>query len=165
VARVLIVGCGCRGRSLAVAAAADGYQVRGTSRDPRRLARIEAAGIEAVVADPLRLATLMRPIDGVSAVCWLMGSAQGTDDEVAALHETRLESMLDLLIDTHVRGFVYEAAGAVEPRVLERGAAIVERAARASSMPAASVTADPGDRGAWLAAMTGAFSDLLRATG
>ena len=35
---------------------------------------------------------------------------------------------MEHLVDTPVRGFVYEAAGAVEPRLLERGAHIVREA-------------------------------------
>ena len=50
-ARALIVGCGCRGRELGAALAQRGWLVRGTSREPASLAAIEAAGIEAVVAD------------------------------------------------------------------------------------------------------------------
>ena len=53
-----------------------------------------------------------RLLDGVAVVCWLMGSARGDADELAALHGTRLESLLGKLVDTHVRGFVYEAAAA-----------------------------------------------------
>ncbi len=54
-ARVLIVGCGCRGRELAGALLAAGHQVRGTSRDPAALRALAAAGVEGVVADPDRL--------------------------------------------------------------------------------------------------------------
>ena len=73
-ARVLIVGCGCRGRALARELATAGHAVRGTTRDRERLAEIEAAGAEAVVADPDRLGSLMAQLHGVSLLCWLMGS-------------------------------------------------------------------------------------------
>ena len=82
-ARVLIVGCGCRGRLLAEAVRADGHAVRGTTRDASGLEAIEAAGAEGVVADPDRLGTLMRALAGVTAVCWLLGSA---DDALATLN-------------------------------------------------------------------------------
>ena len=105
-ARVLIVGCGCRGRELASALARAGHAVRGTTRDAGRIDEIEAAGAEGVVADPDRLGTLAPHLDGVSAVCWLMGRVAEE-----ALHGPRLESLLEHLVDTPVRGVVYEPAG------------------------------------------------------
>ena len=57
-ARVLIVGCGCRGRALGAALRATGHAVRGHARVAGAARRLEAAGIEAVVADPDRLGTL-----------------------------------------------------------------------------------------------------------
>ena len=45
-ARVLIVGCGCRGRALAADLRGAGHAVRGTTRDPGRTAAIAAAGAE-----------------------------------------------------------------------------------------------------------------------
>ena len=80
--------------------------MRGTTRSRERLAEIEAAGAEAVVADPDRLATLMPHVEGVSVLCWLLG--QVVDE---ALHGPRLESMLEALVDTPVRGVVYEGPG------------------------------------------------------
>ena len=106
-ARVLIVGCGCRGSALARRLAADGYAVRGTTRDPARTAAIEAAGAEAVVADPDRLATLVPRLAGVSAICWLLGSAEGAPE----LHGARLRTLLERLVDTPVRGVVYGLLG------------------------------------------------------
>jgi uncharacterized protein YbjT (DUF2867 family) len=156
-ARVLIVGCGCRGRSLAAALLADGHAVRGTTRDPAGLAEIEAAGAEAVVADPDRLGTVMVQLAGVTLICWLMGSATGADD----LHGPRLETLLERLVDTPVRGIVYEAAGSVEPALLANGAAAVRAAADRWRMPAEVLEVDPADHAAWLAAMKGAVDRLL----
>src|SRR5690349_2622086 len=118
-ARVLIVGCGCRGRELAGELVSRGYAVRGTTREGSGCDAISAAGAEAVVADPNRLATLTPHLDGASVVCWLMGSAEGED--VAPLHAERLEALLETLVDTHVRGLVYEATGSVDPQLLEQG--------------------------------------------
>jgi nucleoside-diphosphate-sugar epimerase len=159
VARVLIVGCGCRGRSLARELRAAGHAVRGTTRHPQRLTDIEAAGAEAVVADPDRLGTLMTHLQGVSLVCWLMGSTDGS--AAADLHGPRLRTLLERLVDTPVRGVVYEAAGSVAPNVLEGGAAAVREASVTWSIPAEVVAADPSEPGAWLAAMTGAVDRLL----
>jgi hypothetical protein len=157
VARVLIVGCGCRGRALAAALLAEGYAVRGTTRSPARLDAIEAAGAEAVIADPDRLGTVMAQLAGVSAICWLLGSAAGAPE----LHGPRLQSLLERLVDTSVRGLVYEAAGSVDGALLAGGAAAVHAAARTWRMPAQVVDADPADHPAWLAAMRAAVAEIL----
>jgi hypothetical protein len=159
VARVLIVGCGCRGRELAWELRAAGHAVRGTTRSREGLPEIEAAGAEAVLADPNRLGTLMRELNGVSLVCWLMGSAEG--ETAAGLHGPRLRTMLERLVDTPVRGFVYEAAGSVAPELLAGGAAAVREASGRWSIPAEVVDTDPGESEAWLAAMAGAVERLL----
>jgi Trk K+ transport system NAD-binding subunit len=62
VARVLIVGCGCRGRVLARDLRAAGHAVRGTTRDAARTAAIAEAGVEPYVGDPDRIATLMEAL-------------------------------------------------------------------------------------------------------
>jgi nucleoside-diphosphate-sugar epimerase len=149
VARVLIVGCGCRGQSLAAALRADGHAVRGTTRDAGRFAAIEAAGAEAVVADPDRLGTIMAQLAGVTAVCWLMGSASGD------VNGPRLESFVERLVDTPVRGIVYEGAGGAA------GAEAVRAASERWRMPAQVVDADPAQHDAWLSAMRAAVERLL----
>jgi nucleoside-diphosphate-sugar epimerase len=159
VARVLIVGCGCRGQALARALVADGHAVRGTTRSEPGLAAIEAAGAEAVLADPDRLGTVMLHLAGVTAVCWLLGTATGP--KAADLHGPRLESLLERLVDTPVRGFVYEGAGSVDGHLLTNGAAAVRAAAERWRMPAEVVEADPREPAAWLPAMTGAVGRLL----
>jgi nucleoside-diphosphate-sugar epimerase len=156
---MLIVGCGCRGRSLAGALRAEGHEVRGTTRSEAGQADIEAAGAEAVVADPDRLGTLMVQLAGVTVVCWLLGSAGGPN--VSDLHGPRLETLLERLVDTPVRGFVYEAAGSVDGGVLAAGAAVVRTAAERWRIPAEVVEADPADDAAWLDAMRAAVARLL----
>jgi len=160
-ARVLIVGCGARGRALASALVAEGHAVRGTTRDRATVAAIEAAGAEAVVADPDRLSTLVGRLEGVSVLCWLMGSADGEPEAVAALHGPRLGSLLETLVDTPVRGVVYEAAGRVAADVLEQGAEQVRRATQTHHMRAGVVDVDPDDRRAWLAATLAAVDGVL----
>jgi prephenate dehydrogenase len=155
VARVLIVGCGCRGRALA--GALPEHAIRGTTRSPERATELEAAGIEGVVADPDRLATLVPAIAGVTVVCWLMGSAAGSPE----VHGARLRTLMEHLVDTPVRGFVYEAAGAVDAAVLERGTQIVREASETWRIPAEVVTADPADHDAWLGAMMDAVETTL----
>jgi uncharacterized protein YbjT (DUF2867 family) len=152
-ARALIVGCGCRGRLLGEWLLAEGWLVRGTSRRDDGLAAIEAAGIEPALADPDRPDTLLDLVGDVAVVHWLLGSAQGGPKAVAAIHGPRLERFLEKLVDTPVRGFVYEAAGSVDPAVLERGAAAAGAAARTWRIPVEAVTADPGDPSGWAASM------------
>jgi nucleoside-diphosphate-sugar epimerase len=158
-ARVLIVGCGCRGRGLAAALAATGHTVRGTSRDPGRLAEIETVGAEAAVADPDRLGTVMAQLAGVSAICWLMGSATGAT--APALHGARLQTLLERLVDTPVRGIVYEGAGSAGAGLLRDGAAAVRRAEATWRMPAEVVETDTADHDGWLAAMVAAVGRVL----
>jgi nucleoside-diphosphate-sugar epimerase len=160
-ARILIVGCGCRGRALASALIEAGHSVRGTTRRPEGVDDIEAAGAEGVVADPYRLATLMPHIANVGALVWLMGSAEGSD--VEALHGTRLHTVLERLVDTMVRGLVYEAAGSVDAGLLREGAASVRAARERWHMPTEVVDVDPGDNDAWVAAMAAAVGRVLAA--
>ena len=160
-ARVLIVACGCRGRELARTLIADGHAVRGTTRDPARLAEIEATGAEAALADPDRLATLLPALTGVGCVCWLLGSATGEADSVAALHDARLASLLERLVDTPVRGVVYEAQGTVPTEQLARGAALARAAATRSRLPVEIVDENLAGGGSWLAATAAAVRRLL----
>ena len=162
-ARALIVGCGCRGQGLAGELRARGHAVRGTTRHDGRLAAIEAAGAEAVVGDPDRLSTLTPHLEGVSALLWLMGSATGTGDQVAAVHGPRLRSMVEALIDTPVRGVVYEAAGSVDPVALGRGAEVVRAVSATNRMPAEIVHSDPADSKVWTGEMAAAFERVLAA--
>jgi uncharacterized protein YbjT (DUF2867 family) len=145
VARCLIVGCGCRGQALAALLRASGHVVRATTRDPRRLAAIADAGAEAVLADPDRLATLLPALDQVSVVVLPLGSAVGTPELVSALHGPRLAALLEKLIDSPVRGVVYEATGTVDESVLARGAEQVATACARSRIAYELVFAEPAE--------------------
>jgi Trk K+ transport system NAD-binding subunit len=163
VARVLIVGCGCRGLALARELMEGGHIVRGTSRNEHGVARIQEAGVEGVLADPDRLATLTPHLDAVSVLCWLMGSAAGEPEKVAALHGPRLETIVWKLVDTHVRGIVYEAAGTVDRGLLGQGSTIVRNARATFEMPSEVVGEDPRDHAQWAAAMAAAVQRVLTA--
>jgi hypothetical protein len=155
VARVLIVGCGCRGQALGRSLSE--HAVRGTTRSTQRIPELEEVGIEGVVADPDRLATLVPALAGVTVVCWLMGTAADSPE----LHGTRLETLMEHLVDTPVRGLVYEAAGGVDASLLERGAHIVRSASRTWRIPSEIVDADPASHEDWLAATKAAVERLL----
>jgi nucleoside-diphosphate-sugar epimerase len=160
-ARCLIIGCGCRGRSLAGELIARGHAVRGTTRDAGRQAAIEASGAEAFVGDPDRIATLTPAFDQVTVACVFLGSAAGPQASLAALHGTRLEMLLTKLVDTTVRGIVYEAAGSVDPDVLAAGAALVRTRCEDSRIPYAVLEADPADHRAWTSAALAAVDSAL----
>ena len=134
-ARALIVGCGCRGRELGAGLLEQGWAVRGTSRREEGLAAIEAAGIEPALADPERPATVLDLVGDVTTVYWLLGSAAGERENLEAIHGSRLERLLERLVETPVRRFVYEAHGSVAPEVLAGGVALVERAAETWRIP------------------------------
>lgn len=121
-ARALIVGCGCRGRLVGGQLIAEGWAVRGTSRHEEGLAAIEAAGIEPALADPDRPGTILELVDDVAVLVLLFGNLSGSDEELAAIHGPRLERLLEHLVETPVRGVVYEgtADGSLIVRAAER---------------------------------------------
>ncbi len=140
---------------------ARGHAVRGTTRAEGGRTAIEAVGAEAIVGDPDRFATLARAFDHVSVVCVLLGSASGPVDAVADLHGSRLEMLLLRMLDTTVRGLVYEARGSVPEAVLARGAEIVRRACEGSLIPYALLEADPSVPSAWVAGAVAAVDRVL----
>jgi nucleoside-diphosphate-sugar epimerase len=162
VARALLVGCGCHGRELGRALLDEGWAVRGTTRRPEAAAGIAAAGIEAAIADPDRVGTILDLVGDVAVVAWLLGSAAGSNEELDAVNRLRLESLLAKLVDTPVRGFVYEAAGTVDPALLGAGAELVERAARTWMIPVRVVRAERDGGGAWTEAMVAAIAAAVR---
>jgi uncharacterized protein YbjT (DUF2867 family) len=160
-ARCLIIGCGCRGRLLTRELRSAGHAVRGTTRSSAALAEIEAAGAEAVLADPDRVATLIPAFEHVTVVCVLLGSALGSTEQLRALHSTRLEMLLTKLVDTTARGVVYEARGSVDPSVLAGGAGRVQEFAHRSLASYALLEADPAEPEAWVAAALEAVTGLI----
>ena len=126
-ARALIVGCGCRGRFVGRQLIADGWAVRGTSRREEGLAAIEDAGIEAVLADPDRPGTILELVNDVAVLVLLLGSATGSEEELAAIHGPRLERLMEHLVETPVRGVVYEGT--------EGGSQVVRTAGRTWRIP------------------------------
>lgn len=127
-ARALIVGCGCRGRELGGRLLAEGWAVRGTSRREEGLATIEAAGIEAALADPDRPGTILELVNDVAILVLLLGGAEGSEEELAAIHGPRLKRLMEHLVETPVRGVLYEGT--------ERGTGLVQAASRTWRIPA-----------------------------
>lgn len=131
-ARALIVGCGCRGRLVGSQLIAEGWAVRGTSRREEGLAEIEAAGIEPALADPDRPGTILELIDDVTVLVLLLGNLSGGEEELEAIHGPRLERLMEHLVETPVRGVVYEGTAA--------GSMVVQAAARTWRIPVDVIT-------------------------
>ncbi len=159
-ARVLIVGCGGRGQALARELAAARHAVRGTTRDRARTEAIAAAGAEPYLGDPDRIATLREALTGVTVVAWLLGSATGEGAE--ALHAGRLRMLCEKLVDTPVRGLLYEGAGTLRADVLGGGAEVVRAAAATWSIPLEVLAPDPAECARWTADAGAAVARLLR---
>jgi hypothetical protein len=105
------------------------------------------------------VATLMEAIAGVTIVAWLLGSAVGPGAE--ELHAGRLRMLCEKLVDTPVRGLVYEGAGTLGADVLAGGAEVVRRAAATWSIPVEVVSTDPSSCDEWTAAAAAAVEALL----
>jgi uncharacterized protein YbjT (DUF2867 family) len=161
VARALIVGCGCGGRALGSELREEGWEVRGTSRDIEVLTAIEAAGIEPARANPDQPGTVLELVGDVAVVIWLLGSAEGAAENLAAIHGPRLEGLLERLVDTPVRGFVYEGAGTVDAKLLAGGADLARYAERTWHVPVA-ITETPREHGPqWVEELENAVVELL----
>jgi uncharacterized protein YbjT (DUF2867 family) len=147
VARALIVGCGCRGRAMGERLLAEGWAVRGTSRREEGLEAIAATGLDPALADPAIPGSVLDLVADVAVVAWLLGSAEGSPEELAALHGRALERVLERIVETPVRGFLYEAEGSVDPALLAQGREAVEAASERWRIPSAALSADPS---AWV---------------
>ena len=161
-ARLLILGGGCRGRQLAREIGREGHAARIVTRSAVRRGAIEAAGAECWIGDPDRLGTLRGALEGVAIACWLLGSAGGSEEQLRALHGSRLRSFLGQAIDTTMRGFIYEAAGAVPAEILAGGERIAAAASARNAIPLVVLRADPAAR-AWGAQARAAVHELLTA--
>lgn len=139
----------------------EGHAVRVTTRGEPGRAAIETVGAECWIGTPERLSTLRAALESVTVVCWLLGTATGVEDEVRALHASRLEFFMGQVIDTTVRGFVYEAVGSVPRDALAAGEEIVRAVAQRNAIPVELLRADPEDRVLWLEDARGAIDALL----
>lgn len=95
-------------------------------------------------------------------VYWLLGSAGGGAEALEAIHGPRLERLLEKVVDTPVRGFVYEAAGLVPAELLRQGSRLVAEAGERWRIPVEVVAAEPGDPASWRAEMLSAAERLTQ---
>ncbi len=153
VARLLILGGGCRGRQLAAEVLSEGHAARIVTRSEAHRGAIEATGSECFIGDPNRLGTLRGALEGVAIVCWLLTGVTGPPEELQDLYMSRLPAFLGAAVDSTMRGFLYEAPA--------DGAPHVEEIARRNAIPATALTADPHDVDSWLKATRAALSLYL----
>jgi hypothetical protein len=159
--RLLLIGGGCRGLALTRDLVAEGHAVRAVTRTEARRAQIEEAGAECWIGDPDVVGTLRYALENVTILVWALGTASGTPESVAALHGPRLEMMLSKVIDTTVRGVVYESAGTIAPEAFATGIAELRRMGSLNEIPVAIVDASPADRAAWVVAARRAIGGLV----
>jgi hypothetical protein len=158
--RVLLIGGGCRGLALTRELVAEGHAVRAVTRSEARRAEIADAGAECWIGDPDVVGTLRYALESVTILVWALGTASGPPGAVAALHGPRLEMMLSKVIDSTVRGVVYEAAGTIAPEAFATGIAELRRMGARNEIPVAVIDRDPADRAAWVAAARHAIAGL-----
>jgi hypothetical protein len=164
VARILIVAGGCRGRRLAGELVGEGHALRVTTRAEAGRAAIEATGAECWIGTPARLGTLRGALENVTLACWLLGTASGSNGELAALRGSRLEAFSRQLIDTTVRGFVYEARGAGVPASgVAEGEQIVRAICEQNAIPLVLLRAEPAEPDAWMSDAHAAVAQILGA--
>jgi hypothetical protein len=149
VARVLIVEGADRGLRLAAELIEQGHAVRVTAADPAHREAIEATGAECMTGTPDRLSTLRGALEHVTIACWLLAGARGDPELWRALHGPRLQQFLASAIDSTLRGFLYEAAGALPADLLAQGERIVSETAARNLIPVAILRADPLDGEEW----------------
>jgi hypothetical protein len=161
VARILLVGGGARGRALASSLIAERQTARITTRSEAGRAAIEAVGAECWIGTPDRVASLRYALENVTIACWLLGTATGSAEQLAALHGPRLAFFCSQAIDTTVRGLIYEAGGCVDSRLLLAGADLLATKAAFNEIPLRILDADPADASAWQAQALAAVAGLL----
>ena len=147
-ARAMIVGCGCCARGAGALLEQRGWAVRGTSRTAEGRGAIAATGLEAAEADPDRVGSIAELLGDVTVLAWLLGTVGGPQG--AELNGSRLESLLAKVVDTPVRGFVFEAPAD------GTGADAVEDAIARWHLPAEIVVADRSDPAVWAETVAGA---------
>lgn len=149
--------------------------MRITTRSEAGRAAIEASGAECWVGTPERLATLRGVLDGVAIACWMFARAQGSERELRELHSERLEFFLTQVIDSTVRGFVFEGAGAqagaggaedgaphdTRAAALAAGEATARRLSARNEIPLELLHAAALEDTEWLAAAGAAIQRLL----
>ena len=160
-ARVLIVGGGCRGLALTRVLVEAGHAVRVTTRSHAHEPAIVAAGAEPHLGDPNVVGTIRPALDGVAILVWALATATGPAAEIEALMTTRVDMLLTQVLDTTVRGVAFEATGTAPGALLESAASRAREAMDRSHIPHRLLRADPADVAAWVSEADAAIGALL----
>ena len=103
---------------------------------------------------------MLELVGDVAVVHWLLGSAAGEPELLEAIHGSRLERILERLVDTPVQGLRLRGRGLGPAPLLERGAASVAQGGGDLAHPGCeSSTPTRPIRTAWVDA---AFAGTLR---
>lgn len=94
---------------------------------------------------------------------WLLGSArvEPGGGGVEAAHGEALEGLLERLVDSPVRGLVYEAGGSVPAALRDRGAGVARAAESRWQLPVAICEVAPDDPAGQVAALEAEVLGLL----
>lgn len=115
--RVLIVGAtGSIGRPAVAAALRQGFEVRALVRNQDRAHRLLPDGVELVVGDLTRPATLVPAVDGIDAVVLTHGS-NTTEADVRDVDYAGVVNLLDALGERRVRIALMTAVGVTRPNM------------------------------------------------
>lgn len=134
-ARILLTGTPERLAPVAERLVTDGYVVR--CAVPGGATVVE--GAESIDATPDLPGGIVMALQGVTVVCWLLGDEPWRDPD---LHGEKLETMLLRVVDTGVRGFVYELPTGFDgaDALAQAGVAQLDHARDTWHIPTATVT-------------------------
>jgi hypothetical protein len=104
---------------------------------------------------------VVQHVSDVAVVAFLLGTAQAEPEVIAAIHGPRLERMVEKLVDTPVRGILYEGAGTVPPQYLEAGKETLRAASERWRIPVRIVEVDPAQHHDWLQSALSAARSLV----
>lgn len=133
--------------------------MRGTSRSGDGVSRIESAGLEGAESDPDRVGTVLEEVADVAVVIWALGAATGPS--AVDVNGDRLESMLERLVDTPVRGFVLDAPPAEGEDPFARAVELTTLASDTWRIPVEVVRVSRSARETWVAEMARAVRSVL----
>ena len=158
-ARFLLVGSQQHVLLLGEELAEQGHAVRAITSGTNLAAEFESAAIELVNADRALLGTVLPHLDGVAIVCWLSEADPDAEQTPAAAerHVERITGLMEKIVDTGVRGFVYEARPGTETAV-----SAIEHASTTWMIPVATFSADQDNPVAWLQAAHAAIDNALQ---
>jgi hypothetical protein len=92
----------------------------------------------------------------------MLGTACGTEEQLMSLYTSRLEFFLNQIIDTTVRGFVYEPpGGSASAEVIEAGLDVARSVTSRNSIPLLLLNTGPEQTEQWLSEAHAAIDSVL----